>query len=111
MRMKNNNTYIKDHIIYDTWEDIEMTQTNTSVKATFKGDHVGSYMRPERSKQARIQKENGEITGKQLRNIEDTEIIKLVEKQKEAGLKSITDGEYRRAWWHFDFLENLVGVE
>jgi len=88
-----------------------MTQTNTSVRAPFKGDHVGSFLRPERIKQARIQKENGEITAKQLRNIEDTEIIKLVEKQKEAGLTSITDGEYRRAWWHFDFLENLVGVE
>lgn len=88
-----------------------MTQTNISTKAPFKGDHVGSFLRPKRIKQARIQKEKGEITAKQLRNIEDTEIIKLVEKQKEAGLKSITDGEFRRAWWHFDFLENLVGVE
>src|SRR5699024_12035664 len=60
-------------------EKIGMTQTNTSVKAPFKGDHVGSFLRPERIKQARIQKENGEITAKQLRNIEDTEIIKLVE--------------------------------
>lgn len=88
-----------------------MPKTNISNKAPFKGDHVGSFLRPKRIKQARIQKEKGEITAKQLRNIEDTEIIKLVEKQKEAGLKSVTDGELRRAWWHFDFLENLVGVE
>src|SRR5699024_11458655 len=92
-------------------EDRRKTQSNSSMRAQFKWDHVGSFWRPERIKQERIQKENEEITAKQLRNIEDTEIIKLVEKQKEAGLTSITDGEYRRAWWHFDFLENLVGVE
>lgn len=77
----------------------------------FKADHVGSFLRPERIKQARFQREQGEITAEELRKIEDEEIIKLVEKQKEAGLQSITDGEFRRAWWHFDFLENLVGVE
>ncbi|MFC2949079.1 5-methyltetrahydropteroyltriglutamate--homocysteine S-methyltransferase [Virgibacillus sediminis] len=79
-------------------------------KAPFKGDHVGSLLRPERLKQARLQHANGEITAEQLRKVEDEEIIKLVEKQKEAGLQSITDGEFRRSWWHFDFLENLVGV-
>ncbi|HWO74447.1 MAG TPA: 5-methyltetrahydropteroyltriglutamate--homocysteine S-methyltransferase [Bacillus sp. (in: firmicutes)] len=87
-----------------------MTETKT-VKAPFKADHVGSFLRPERIKQARLQKEKGEISAKQLREIENEEIIKLVEKQKAAGLHSITDGEFRRAYWHFDFLENLVGVE
>ncbi|MFC3041139.1 5-methyltetrahydropteroyltriglutamate--homocysteine S-methyltransferase [Virgibacillus xinjiangensis] len=80
-------------------------------KAPFKGDHVGSLLRPQRLKQARLQRANGEITAEQLRKVEDEEIIKLVEKQKEAGLQSITDGEFRRSWWHFDFLENLVGVK
>lgn len=43
--------------------------------------------------------------------MENEEITRIVEKQKEIGLKAVTDGEFRRAWWHFDFLENLVGVE
>ncbi|MBT2756523.1 5-methyltetrahydropteroyltriglutamate--homocysteine S-methyltransferase [Mesobacillus foraminis] len=87
-----------------------MTATRT-LKAPFKGDHVGSFLRPQRLKEARQLKANGEISAEQLRKIEDEEIIKLVKEQKEAGLQAITDGEFRRAWWHFDFLENLVGVE
>ncbi|WP_077623271.1 5-methyltetrahydropteroyltriglutamate--homocysteine S-methyltransferase [Sediminibacillus massiliensis] len=83
----------------------------TVKRAPFKGDHVGSFLRPERLKKARLQKQNGEITADQLRQIEDEEITKLVEKQKEAGLKAVSDGEFRRSWWHFDFLEGLDGVE
>jgi 5-methyltetrahydropteroyltriglutamate--homocysteine methyltransferase len=86
------------------------TQAKT-VKAPFKADHVGSFLRPERLKQARLQKENGEITDLQLQAIEDEEIIKLVEAQKKAGLQSVSDGEFRRKWWHFDFLSGLDGVE
>lgn len=85
--------------------------TKTIVKAPFRADHVGSFLRPERLKKARVQKENGEITAEQLRQIEDEEITKLVEKQKEAGLQVVTDGELRRSWWHFDFLEGFDGVE
>ncbi|MQR87241.1 5-methyltetrahydropteroyltriglutamate--homocysteine S-methyltransferase [Bacillus megaterium] len=85
--------------------------TTTLTKGPFKADHVGSFLRPERIKQARLQVENGEMTNKQLRAIEDEEIQKLVEKQKQIGLKAVTDGEFRRAWWHFDFLSELVGVE
>jgi len=87
-----------------------MTVAN-KLRAPFRADHVGSFLRPERIKQARLQKANGEITAEELRKIEDEEIVKLVEKQKEAGLTSISDGEFRRSWWHFDFLENLVGIE
>lgn len=83
----------------------------TTTKAPFRSDHVGSFLRPERIKQARLQKQNGEISAQQLRAIEDEEIIRLVEKQKEVGLQAITDGEFRRAWWHFDFLGGLVGAE
>ena len=83
----------------------------TTTKAPFRADHVGSFLRPERIKQARLQKQNGEITAQQLRTIEDEEIIRLVEKQKEVGLQAITDGEFRRTWWHFDFLGGLVGAE
>lgn len=81
------------------------------IKAPFKADHVGSFLRPERLKRARVQKQNGEISAEQLRLIEDEEIIRLVEKQKEVGLQAVTDGEFRRAWWHFDFLSGLEGVE
>lgn len=85
-----------------------MTQTK---RAPFNADHVGSFLRPERIKDARYQKERGKISAVELRNIEDEEIRKLVEKQKQAGLISITDGDLRRSWWHFDFLEGLAGVE
>ncbi|HZG72988.1 MAG TPA: 5-methyltetrahydropteroyltriglutamate--homocysteine S-methyltransferase [Chondromyces sp.] len=85
--------------------------TKTLTAAPFKADHVGSFLRPERIKKARLQKQNGEITAEQLRKIENEEIIRLVEKQKEVGLQAVTDGEFRRAWWHFDFLSGLVGVE
>ncbi|WP_082232211.1 5-methyltetrahydropteroyltriglutamate--homocysteine S-methyltransferase [Halobacillus massiliensis] len=80
-------------------------------QAPFKADHVGSLLRPNRIKEARNQKEQGEISAEELRKIEDEEIIKLVEKQKQTGLQSITDGDLRRSWWHFDFLEGLKGVE
>ncbi len=85
-----------------------MIKTN---QAPFKADHVGSLLRPQRIKEARLQKEKGKISAIELRNIEDEEITKLVEKQKKAGLRSITDGDLRRSWWHFDFLEGLKGVE
>jgi len=83
----------------------------TIIRAPFRADHVGSFLRPERLKKARAQKEHGEITAEQLRQIEDEEIAKLVEKQKEAGLQAVTDGELRRSWWHFDFLEGFDGVQ
>lgn len=81
------------------------------VNTPFKADHVGSFLRPIRLKEARLQYENNEITAVQLTQIEDEEITKLVAKQKEIGLQSVTDGEFRRKWWHFDFLGGLDGVE
>jgi 5-methyltetrahydropteroyltriglutamate--homocysteine methyltransferase len=77
----------------------------------FRADQVGSLLRPKRLKEARQKKAEGIISAEELRNIEDEEIIRAVEKQKEIGLTAITDGEYRRSWWHFDFLEELDGVE
>jgi 5-methyltetrahydropteroyltriglutamate--homocysteine methyltransferase len=79
--------------------------------APFRADQVGSLLRSEPIKKARLEKSAGIITDEQLRLIENEEIKRIVEKQKEVGLKGVTDGEFRRAWWHFDFLENLVGVE
>lgn len=86
-------------------------QTLQSNEAPFRADQVGSLLRSEPIKKARLQKSAGIITTEQLRLIENEEITRIVEKQKEVGLKAVTDGEFRRAWWHFDFLENLVGVE
>lgn len=77
----------------------------------FRADQVGSLLRPARIKEARVQRAAGALTAVQLREIENEEIARVVEKQKEVGLKAVTDGEFRRAYWHFDFLENLVGVE
>jgi methionine synthase II (cobalamin-independent) len=91
-----------------------VTQTNISRKRKqppFRADQVGSLLRPERVKKARLRRDSGEINAEQLRTIENEEITRIVEKQKEVGLEAVTDGELRRAWWHLDFLENLDGVE
>ena len=80
-------------------------------KAPFRLDHVGSFLRPERLKEARAKFNDGEITAEELERVENEEIIALIEKEKELGLQSVTDGEFRRAFWHLDFLENLEGVE
>lgn len=85
--------------------------TKTLVKAPFKADHVGSFLRTAPLKEARTAYANGKIDKDALKAVEDKEIEKLVQKQIETGLKSITDGEFRRSWWHLDFLSGLEGVE
>jgi 5-methyltetrahydropteroyltriglutamate--homocysteine methyltransferase len=80
-------------------------------KPPYRADHVGSLLRSAPLKRARAQHQRGEILADALRDIEDREIEKIVRKQEEIGLKLATDGEYRRSWWHFDFLEGLDGVE
>lgn len=82
-----------------------------TMKPPFRADHVGSLLRSPAVKEARAKRDNGEIDAAQLRAIEDEEIIKLIAKQEEIGLQSITDGEYRRAWWHYDFIGGLDGVQ
>lgn len=77
----------------------------------YRAEVVGSFLRPEALKKARQQFKAGEIDAQQLRAVEDTEIRRVVEQQREAGLQVVTDGEFRRAWWHFDFFEGLQGVE
>ena len=80
-------------------------------KPPFRADHVGSLLRSEKLKDARTRREKGAITAQQLEAVEDQEIRTLIKKQEDIGLESITDGEYRRSWWHFDFLAKLDGVE
>jgi 5-methyltetrahydropteroyltriglutamate--homocysteine methyltransferase len=80
-------------------------------KPPFQADHVGSFLRTAAIKEARQQRETGELTAEQLRAVEDAEIRKIIAKQEECGLQLATDGEFRRSWWHFDFLTGLDGVE
>jgi 5-methyltetrahydropteroyltriglutamate--homocysteine methyltransferase len=80
-------------------------------KPPFRADHVGSILRSAAVKDARAKREKGEITPDQLKAVEDREIEKIIKKQEDIGLQLATDGEYRRAWWHFDFLGLLTGVE
>ena len=77
----------------------------------FRADHVGSLLRPPGLLQARRAHQAGEIGNAQLRQIEDRCIAAAVRDQQALGLRVVTDGEYRRAWWHFDFLTGLDGVE
>ncbi len=80
-------------------------------KPPFRADQVGSLLRTTALHQARDRKAAGEIDAAALKAVEDAEIRKLIAKQEEIGLKGVTDGEYRRAYWHFDFLEELDGVD
>ena len=80
-------------------------------KPPFRADHVGSFLRPAALKEARAKREKGEITAAELKAVEDREIEKIIKKQEELGLQLATDGEFRRSWWHFDFLGMLDGVE
>ena len=77
----------------------------------FRADHVGSFLRPGYLLQARERRALGEITAEQLRAVEDKAISEIVKFQADVGLQSITDGEFRRTYFHLDFLEQLGGVK
>lgn len=83
----------------------------TLTKAPFKADQVGSLLRPESIHQARKEFKEEKISATQLREIETKEIKRIVDKQIEIGLNAVTDGEFRRRFWHTDFLEHLNGIE
>ena len=80
-------------------------------KPPFRADQVGSLLRSGPVKEARTKRLAGEISPAQLKAVEDAEIKKLVAKQESIGLQAVTDGEFRRSWWHYDFLSHLDGVE
>jgi 5-methyltetrahydropteroyltriglutamate--homocysteine methyltransferase len=91
------------------YSEIEvMTQRTTP---PFRADHVGSFLRPQYLLEAREQKAKGEITVEQLRAVEDKAITEIVKFQEDVGLQSITDGEFRRTYFHVDFLEQIGGVK
>ena len=83
----------------------------TAIQAPFRADHVGSLLRPESLLTARKEYKAGTITREQLKAVEKKEIHRIVDKQIEVGLELVTDGEFRRDWWHLDFLEHLSGFE
>jgi 5-methyltetrahydropteroyltriglutamate--homocysteine methyltransferase len=83
----------------------------TRTRPPFRADHVGSLLRTAPLKEARARRQAGGITADQLKAVEDREIETIVARQEEIGLQLATDGEFRRSWWHFDFLKSLDGVE
>ena len=80
-------------------------------KPPFRADHVGSLLRPPVLREARAARSAGGKSDAEVREVEDRCIIDAIREQKAVGLKAVTDGEYRRAFWHFDFLAKLGGVE
>ena len=77
----------------------------------FRADHVGSFLRPKRLLEARERHQKGELSKEGLRAVEDDAIAEIVKFQEDVGLQSITDGEFRRTYFHIDFLEQLGGVK
>ncbi|KAH8899937.1 UROD/MetE-like protein [Thozetella sp. PMI_491] len=77
----------------------------------YRADHVGSFLRPKAVLDAREKVDRGELTLEELRKIEDEHVAVVVEREVENGIQSVTDGEFRRAYFHIDFLQHLAGVE
>ncbi len=88
-----------------------LPMTTTLHPAPFRADHVGSFLRPQALLQAREQRQAGTLSAAQLRAVEDAAIRDVVRFQEDIGLQGITDGEYRRTYFHIDFLEQLEGVQ
>jgi methionine synthase II (cobalamin-independent) len=83
----------------------------SNLQTPFRYDFVGSFLRPDKLKEARRKFDNGESDYAALKKVEDECIVELVAKIKELGYHVITDGEFRRATWHLDFMWGFNGVE
>ena len=81
------------------------------IKDTLTYDIVGSFLRPAEIKEARKAYKDGKITKEELTQAEDLAIASLVEKEVAHGLKYVTDGEFRRRWWHLDWLKEFDGFD
>lgn len=86
------------------------TDAETTPRGPFRADQVGSLLRPPELRDARARFKRGEITAARLREVEDAAIRDAVARQEALGLQAVTDGEFRRDWWHLDFLARLDGV-
>ena len=84
--------------------------TMSNLQTPFRYDFVGSFLRPEKLKKARRQFNEGKIDAAALKKVEDEAITELVSKIKELGYHVITDGEFRRATWHLDFMWGFDGI-
>src|SRR6188768_924335 len=84
---------------------------NTLARPPFRADHVGSLLRPGYLLEARAAAAKGELSAVQLREVEDRAIESAIRLQEAVGLQSVTDGEFRRTYFHVDFLEQLGGVK
>ncbi len=82
----------------------------SNLKTPFRYDYVGSFLRPQALKDAKAAYQAGKISQEELDKVINEEITKLVAKQKELGFHVITDGEFRRTFWHLDFMWGLEGV-
>src|SRR5919204_4042397 len=80
------------------------------MRPPYHADHVGSLLRPAELREARAKAKSGALAATELRAVEDRAITRAVRKQEEVGLQSITDGEFRRDFWHLDFLKRLEGI-
>jgi 5-methyltetrahydropteroyltriglutamate--homocysteine methyltransferase len=80
-------------------------------KPPFRADHVGSLLRPKALHEVRAKAKRGEVSKEELKQAEDRHIREVVKLQEDVGLQSITDGEFRRDWWHIDFLHGFDGIE
>jgi 5-methyltetrahydropteroyltriglutamate--homocysteine methyltransferase len=81
------------------------------VKPPFRADHVGSLLRPHELHEARAKAKKGEITAAELNAVQDRCIRDVIALQESIGIPAVTDGEFRRDWWHIDFLHGFDGVE
>jgi 5-methyltetrahydropteroyltriglutamate--homocysteine methyltransferase len=84
---------------------------STRERPPFRADHVGSLLRPERLHHARAEFKAGRLDAAGLREVEDECIGEVIALQRDAGLKTVTDGELRRTSWHMDFIYSLGGIE
>ena len=88
----------------------ELDKMMAKLNPPFRADHVGSLLRPSELLDARLRYQNGDIAAPELRAIEDEAIAAMVKKVESIGIQAVTDGEFRREFFHLDFLEKLEGV-
>lgn len=88
-----------------------MTEFTKRTVSPFRFDVVGSFLRPQELKDARAKYEAGQLNREELTAVEDRAIVDLIKKEEAAGLHAVTDGEFRRSWWHLDFFWGLQGID
>src|SRR5262249_14650906 len=89
---------------------VEREVSMANQRPPFRADQVGSLLRPQELKRARADFKDGKISQQQLQEVEDRSIKRAISLQEAAGLQSVTDGEFRRAFWHVDFLTGFEGI-